>query len=452
MWTWAEFIADHAVRLFGLDAALGAGAALHFFVYDLLKIVVLIAGVAFIMALVRGALPLERIRVRLEGRGGRLLGYPAAATLGALTPFCSCSSVPIFLGFVQARFPIGVAFAFLITSPLVNKIAVALMAATFGWKFALIYTIAGITLGISGGIVLTFLRADRWLVPGAVAPPEDETETPLHGWRARIIDAADTSRFILRKIAPWLLLSLGLGAGLHGFVPGGFFENLFAGTGAWTVPLLEAFVTKGVPLGTALAFLLSAVGVSFPELVLLRAVMSVRLLVIFSIVVLVGTTLVGWLVGRFPCGAGNGAFLVCGFRHHPPSGRGSVQFGQTTTACVPDRILHRSRNLVLRSDCRRGRARRPLAGHCGHESTGGHRLYRRLRITHACPLGAGRRIARTLHQLERFLSGRFPRAVRPGPRSYHLPMVRRDAPALRHATSGRAGHRRDDFAGAANGT
>jgi uncharacterized membrane protein YraQ (UPF0718 family) len=166
------------MRFVSLDAALGAGAALHFFVYDLLKIVVLIAGVAFIMALGRGALPLERIRVRLEGRGGRLLGYPAAATLGALTPFCSCSSVPIFLGFVQARFPIGVAFAFLITSPLVNKIAVALMAATFGWKFALIYTIAGITLGISGGIVLTFLRAERWLCP--VRSPRPRMKRRLH--------------------------------------------------------------------------------------------------------------------------------------------------------------------------------------------------------------------------------------------------------------------------------
>ncbi len=314
MWNWAQFIADHTVRLVGLDAEHGGGAALHFFVYDLLKIVVLIAVVAFIMALVRGALPLERIRIRLESRGGRVLGYPAAAIFGALTPFCSCSSVPIFLGFVQARFPIGVAFAFLITSPLVNEIAVALMAATFGWKFALIYTIAGISLGISGGLILTMLRAERWLAPGAIAPAEEEQEPPPHGCRARLIDAADTSLFILRKIAPWLFLSLALGAGIHGFVPGGFFENLFAGTGAWTVPLaslaglplyvsanatvplLEAFVTKGVPLGTALAFLLSAVGVSFPEMVMLRAVMSVRLLAIFSLVVLVGTTLVGWLL------------------------------------------------------------------------------------------------------------------------------------------------------------
>jgi uncharacterized membrane protein YraQ (UPF0718 family) len=314
MWTWAEFLADHTVRLTGLDAALGAGAALHFFIYDLQKIVVLIAGITFIMALVRSALPLERIRVRLETRGGRLLGYPAAAAFGALTPFCSCSSVPIFLGFVQARFPIGVAFAFLITSPLVNEIAVALMAAVFGWKLAVIYIAAGLALGITGGIVFTLLRAGRWLVPGAVPPATEATEAPPVGWRARLRDAGETSGYILRKIFPWLLAALALGAGVHGFVPAGFFERTFADTGAWTVPLaalaglplyvsanatvplLEAFVTKGVPLGTALAFLLSAVGVSLPELMLLRGVMSVRLLAVFATVVLTGTTLIGWLL------------------------------------------------------------------------------------------------------------------------------------------------------------
>jgi len=314
MWNWAESAADSVVRMAGLDAAEGVGAALHFFVYDLLKIVVLVAVIAFLMALVRGALPMERIRRRLEGRGGRLLGYPAAAAFGALTPFCSCSSVPIFLGFVQARFPIGVAFAFLITSPLVNEIAVALMLATFGWKLALVYTAAGIGLGIAGGSVLTLMRAERWLVPGAVAPEGSEPDLPPVGWRARLLDAADTSLFILRKIAPWLVAALALGACLHGFVPAGFFERMFAGTGAWTVPLaalaglplyvsanatvplLDAFVTKGVPLGTALAFLLSAVGVSLPEMMLLRAVMSVRLLVVFSAVVLIGTTLIGWLL------------------------------------------------------------------------------------------------------------------------------------------------------------
>jgi uncharacterized membrane protein YraQ (UPF0718 family) len=312
MWRWAEWIAGQAVAPTGLDPARGAGAALHFFVYDLLKIVVLVLIVAFIMALVRGALPHEKLRARLEGRGGRLLGYPGAALFGALTPFCSCSSVPIFLGFVQARFPIGVAFAFLITSPLVNEIAVALMAATFGWKLALGYAAAGIGLGIAGGLALTALRAERWLVPGATVRA-DEDDAPPEGWRARLIDAAQTSGRILRNIFPWLVGALVLGAGLHGFVPEGFFEKLFAGRGSWTVPLasliglplyvsanatvplLEAFVAKGVPLGTALAFLLSAVGVSFPELVMLRSVMSVRLLTMFAGVVLAGTTLIGWL-------------------------------------------------------------------------------------------------------------------------------------------------------------
>lgn len=312
MWHWAEWVADHAVSAAGLDAARGLGAALHFFVYDLLKVVVLVAVVSFLMALVRGALPHDQLRAKLEGRGGRLLGYPAAALFGALTPFCSCSSVPIFLGFVQARFPIGVAFAFLITSPLVNEIAVALMAATFGWKLALAYAAAGIGLGLAGGLALSAARAERWLVPGATAPSEDD-DVPPHGLRARLVDAAQTSGRILRNIAPWLVGALVLGAGLHGFVPEGFFEKLFAGRGAWTVPLaallglplyvsanatvplLEAFVAKGVPLGTALAFLLSAVGVSFPELVMLRSVMTTRLLVLFSAVVLVGTTVIGWL-------------------------------------------------------------------------------------------------------------------------------------------------------------
>jgi uncharacterized membrane protein YraQ (UPF0718 family) len=313
MWTWAEWIADKVLGATGLDPAAGVGAALHFFVYDLLKIVVLVAGVAFLMALIRGALPLEKIRRGLDRPGGRLLGYPAAAMFGALTPFCSCSSVPVFLGFVQARFPIGVAFAFLITSPLVNEIAVALMAAIFGWKFALAYAAAGMGLGITGGLTLTLLHAERWLVPGAVLPVGEEEEAPLHGWSARLREAAETSGRILRQIAPWLAGSLALGASMHGFVPEGFFQNLFAGRGSWTVPLaslaglplyvsanatvplLEAFVAKGVPLGTALAFLLSAVGVSLPELVMLRGVMTVRLLVMFSLVVLVGTTLIGWL-------------------------------------------------------------------------------------------------------------------------------------------------------------
>lgn len=314
MWRWAEWIADHAVAAAGLDPAAGAGAALHFFVYDLLKIVVLILGVAFVMALVRGALPHDKLRAKLEARGGRLLGYPAAALFGALTPFCSCSSVPVFVGFVEARFPIGVAFAFLITSPLVNEIAVALMAATFGWKLALAYAAAGIGLGLAGGLTLSLLRAERWLTPGfAAAARGTDDEPALHGWRARLSAAAGTSVSILRTIFPWLLAALALGAGLHGFVPAGFLEDLFAGRGAWTVPLaalaglplyvsanatiplLEAFVAKGVPLGTALAFLLSAVGVSFPELVLLRSVMTTRLLAAFAGIVLAGTTLIGWL-------------------------------------------------------------------------------------------------------------------------------------------------------------
>lgn len=315
MWNWAEWIADRVVSLSGLTSGRGVGAALHFFTYDLLKITVLILAVAFIMGLVRMALPMERLRAWLERSPVRWLGYPAAAAFGALTPFCSCSSVPLFLGFVKARFPIGVAFAFLITSPLVNEIAVVLIGVSFGWKVAVGYAVAGIAMGILGGAVLSAVKAERWLVTGAVERPieEGDDEPAPATWGGRLREAADTSVFIYKKIFVYLIAALALGAGLHGFVPEGFFEKLLSGTGAWTVPLaalgglplyvsanatvplLDAFVAKGVPLGTAMAFILSAVGVSLPELTLLRGLMTVRLLAIFSGVVLVGTTIIGWI-------------------------------------------------------------------------------------------------------------------------------------------------------------
>lgn len=315
MWNWAEWIADRLLELLRLTQEQRLGAALHFFVYDLLKITVLILVVAFVMRLVRMALPMEKLRGWLERSPVRWLGYPAAAAFGALTPFCSCSSVPLFLGFVKARFPIGVAFAFLITSPLVNEIAVVLIGASFGWKVAAGYAVAGILMGVVGGAVLSAMKVERWLVTGVEDKPlDDDDDDPVPTtWPGRLAEAADTSVFIYKKIFVYLIAALALGAGLHGFVPEGFFEKLLAGTGAWTVPLaalgglplyvsanatvplLDAFVAKGVPLGTAMAFILSAVGVSLPELMLLRGLMTVRLLAIFSGVVLVGTTIIGWI-------------------------------------------------------------------------------------------------------------------------------------------------------------
>ncbi len=314
MWNWAEWIADQVLSVLRLTAGQPLGAALHFFVYDLLKITVLILAVAFVMGLVRSVLPMEKLRLWLEHSPVRWIGYPAAAAFGALTPFCSCSSVPLFLGFVKARFPIGVAFAFLITSPLVNEVAVVLIGVSFGWKVAVGYAVSGILMGVVGGLVLSAVHAERWLVPGAMEKTMDEDEEPVPDtWSGRVREAADTSVFIYKKIFLYLIAALALGAGLHGFVPEGFFEKLLSGTGAWTVPLaalgglplyvsanatvplLDAFVAKGVPLGTAMAFILSAVGVSLPEMTLLRSLMSVRLLVIFSGVVLVGTTIIGWV-------------------------------------------------------------------------------------------------------------------------------------------------------------
>lgn len=313
MWNWAEWIADKATHAAGLSPGGAWGAAVHFFVYDLLKITVLILAVAFVMGLVRSALPMERMRAWLEKSPARWIGYPAAAMFGALTPFCSCSSVPLFLGFIKTRFPVGVAFAFLITSPLVNEIAVVLIGAAFGWKMAAGYALAGIAMGVAGGAALTLLKAERWLRSEGDGVSAEEDEPAPATWGGRIREAAGDSVRIYRKIFGYLVFALALGAGLHGFVPEDFFGRWLAGTGAWsvplaslaglplyvsanaTVPLLEAFVAKGVPLGTAMAFILSAVGVSLPELMLLRGLMTTRLLVVFSAVVLVGTTIIGWI-------------------------------------------------------------------------------------------------------------------------------------------------------------
>jgi uncharacterized membrane protein YraQ (UPF0718 family) len=202
----------------------------------------------------------------------------------------------------------------LITSPLVNEIAVVLIGVSFGWKVAAGYAAAGIAMGIAGGLVLSWLKVERWLVPGAVERANLESEEAVpEGWRARVKVAAEDGWFIYRKIFRYLLIALALGAGLHGFVPEGFLEKALAGTGVWsvplasliglplyvsanaTVPLLDALVAKGVPLGTAMAFILSAVGVSLPELTMLRGLMTMRLLVVFSAVVLAGTTIIGWI-------------------------------------------------------------------------------------------------------------------------------------------------------------
>lgn len=369
--------ADALARAAGLDPATGTGAAVAFFVYEFVKVSVLILAISWGMALVRRSLPMEAVRRWLTTPLGRLLGYPTAAGFGAVTPFCSCSSVPLFIGFIEAGIPVGVTFAFLITSPLVNEIVVALFLASFGWRIAALYTGAGIVLGIVGGILIQALRGERLLSPfaqglrgGTGAPaekpcccgggscdpkpaapsaPKFVATSPLvfkptaapaisgpfiqvkpaaeccarpraHRRPGALAFATGEAWGIYRQIVAYLLVALAIGAGIHGYLPEGFFAEFFR-SGAWwhvpvataiglplyasanaTVPILETLVAKGVPLGTGMALIMSAVGVSLPELVLLKRVMTVRLLALFTLVVSVGLIAVGYLFNALPPG------------------------------------------------------------------------------------------------------------------------------------------------------
>lgn len=304
----------------GLSAQSKLGDALHFFVEDTSKIFVLLLVMIYAIALLRAGLDVQRIRVYLQQRR-RASGYLFGATFGAITPFCSCSSIPLFLGFTSARIPLGISMAFLITSPLINEVAVVMLASLLGWKFTLIYIVIGMSVGMLGGWLLDALRAERWLAPfilEAQAAAEAQAEQPLaaaeklslqqrHAFaKAEMLD-------IFGRVWKWVIIGVGLGAGLHGFVPDGWIATHLGGGQWWSVPIavligiplysnatgvipvMQGLLVKGLPLGTTLAFCMSTVAASFPEFILLKQVMQLRLLALLFGLLLAAFILVGWL-------------------------------------------------------------------------------------------------------------------------------------------------------------
>ena len=237
----------------------------------------------------RAGLHVERVRDYLSGKG-RGIGYLLGATFGAITPFCSCSSIPLFLGFTMARIPLGITMAFLITSPLINEIAVVLLWGLLGWKFTVVYVVVGMAAGMLGGWLLDLLRAERWLQPflrgmlgvsGQAA--RDERSTRL-GLEERHRFAWDEMTGIFRRVWRWVIIGVGLGALLHGYVPQD-----------WFTAIMESLLLKGLPVGTTLAFCMSTVAASLPEMLMLKQVMRWQLLALFLGLLLVIFTLVGWL-------------------------------------------------------------------------------------------------------------------------------------------------------------
>lgn len=303
-----------AFDLMGLSPGSKLGDAVHFFIEDTTKIFALLALMIYLIGFGRSFVSPEKVRVWLTGRS-RLTGYVLAALLGAVTPFCSCSSVPLFIAFLSAGIPLGVTMAFLITSPLVNEVAVVLLGGAMGMKFTLAYVGTGIGLGIVGGMVTDLLRLERWVEPfvWTVKMPAPATESEATSWRWRERYARGEALSIIRAVWLYVLIGVGLGAGLHGYVPREWFaahagaDNIFAvplavlmgiplyANATGIIPVAEVLMHKGVPVGTILAFMMSIVAISLPELTILRRVLKLQMLVFFVGFMFVSLILIGYV-------------------------------------------------------------------------------------------------------------------------------------------------------------
>ena len=306
-------------RLLGLDATSGLGSALNFFIYDSVKILLLLFVISALMGVVNAYFPIERLRNYLMTHRLYGLQYLLASVFGAITPFCSCSSIPLFIGFVKGGIPLGVTLAFLITSPLVNEVAVAMFLGSFGVKVTAIYVVSGILLGMIGGFLLGRMQLEP-LLSDWVKQIQMQSTQQTEAWEAEHVSFTRRLPSILREawgivrgVLLYVIIGIGIGAMMHGFVPEGFFEtymardNWFAvplavvlavpmyANAAGIVPIIEVFVAKGIPLGTAIAFMMAVVGLSLPEATLLKKVMTWRLIGIFFGTITLFIILLGYL-------------------------------------------------------------------------------------------------------------------------------------------------------------
>lgn len=319
MFDWILELADWLIYdLFGLSPDTPLGIALNFFVYDTIKILLLLFLIVFLMGMVNSYFPVERLKEVLQRKKLYGLEYLFASVFGAVTPFCSCSSVPLFIGFVQGGIPLGVTFAFLITSPLVNEVAIAMFVGLFGWKTTLIYAGSGIVLGALGGWVLGKINLEPLLsdwVKGILKHKmhQGDYEEERQSFLARMPDITRNALDIVRGVWAYVVIGIAIGAVMHGYVPENFFAEFLGSDRWWTVPLavilavpmyanaagivpvIQVFVAKGVPLGTAIAFMMATIGLSVPEATLLKKVMTVKLIAIYFGVVTLFIVFSGFL-------------------------------------------------------------------------------------------------------------------------------------------------------------
>jgi hypothetical protein len=303
----------------GFDSQTKLGEAVNFFLYDTTKIVILLFVISAVMGVINAYFPTDRLRDYLNRHKLYGFQYLMASLFGAVTPFCSCSSIPLFIGFVKGGIPLGVTFSFLITSPLVNEVAVAMFLGTFGAKATAIYVASGILLGSVGGAVLELFHLEPLLTPW-VRKLQKQSNLEQSEWQAekisffkRLPSILKESWRIVKGVLVYVIIGIAIGAGIHGFVPENFFSGFLGGGQWWTVPLavilavpmysnaagviplIEAFVSKGVALGTAIAFMMAVVGLSLPEATMLKKVMTWKLIAIFFGTVTMFIIISGWI-------------------------------------------------------------------------------------------------------------------------------------------------------------
>lgn len=309
-----NYLSQYVVyNVFGLARGSKLGAALDFFLYDTAKILILLMVIIFAISFMRSFFPPERTR-KILARKGEFAGNVMAALLGVATPFCSCSAVPLFIGFVEGGVPLGVTFSFLISSPMVNEVAVVLLWGLFGWKITAIYIGTGLCVAIIGGFIIGRLKLEKWVQEYVYEMHMGETNIVFsQTFKERLDYAKMTTKEILGKIWPWVIGAIAIGAFIHGYVPEDFLVR-YAGAGNWyavplavligvplysnaagVIPIIYTLMSKGITLGTALAFMMSVTALSLPEMIILRQVLKTKLLAVFVGIMAITIVAVGFL-------------------------------------------------------------------------------------------------------------------------------------------------------------
>jgi len=312
----SELVKILVENIFQLETSKQLGASVHFFIYDVIKIFILLSVLIFVISWIQSYFPPERTKKILGNMTGikaKLMG----ALLGTITPFCSCSSIPLFIGFTNAGLPIGVTFAFLISSPLVDLASVILLASIFNWPIAIAYVITGIILAVIGGVIISNAQMEKYIegfvLKNKMASIEPEKLSPEERYRY----ALDQVQDVFKRVWPYVLIGVGIGALIHNWIPESFITGMIGKNHWWsvlvatlmgvpmyadifgTLPIAEALVNKGVGLGTALAFMMAVTALSLPSLIMLKKVVKTPLLVLFTGIVTAGIIIIGYLFNSF---------------------------------------------------------------------------------------------------------------------------------------------------------